>query len=71
MFGFGSRLQWDISKSLYLGAEVQYDHVNGAKTFNGLTTAAMGLGAPNSPQFVAGGLDTWISAIRLKKEFLP
>jgi hypothetical protein len=71
MYGASSRLQWDITKTFYIGVEVLYDHMNSAKTFNGLTTAAMGLGAPNSPQFVAGGQDTWAGTVRMHKDFLP
>ncbi|HEX4408468.1 MAG TPA: porin [Xanthobacteraceae bacterium] len=71
MYGISSRLQWDVTKTFYVGVEVLYEHMDSAKTANGLTTATMGLGAPNAPQFVAGGMDTWAGTVRMHKDFLP
>jgi hypothetical protein len=70
MYGVSSRLQWDITKTFYVGVEVLYDHMNSAKTSDG-TIHGFGLGAPNTPQFAAGGQDTWAGTVRMHKDFLP
>ena len=31
VWGASSRLQWDVTKSFYLGVEVMYNHMNSAK----------------------------------------
>jgi hypothetical protein len=70
MYGVGSRLQWDVTKSFYLGVEVLYDHIDSATTFNGLT-AGYGLGGANAPAFQESGMDTWAATVRMHKDFLP
>ena len=36
VWGASSRLQWDVTKSFYLGLEVMYTHMNSASSTNGL-----------------------------------
>jgi hypothetical protein len=71
MYGVSTRLQWDVTKTFYLGVELLYDHMQSATTFNGLTTANMGLGGVNTPAFVSSGMNTWAGTIRMHKDFLP
>jgi len=70
MYGVSSRLQWDVTKTFYLGVEVLYDHLNSATTSDGLVHG-FGLSTPNSPQFVSAGMDTWAATVRMHKDFLP
>ena len=70
MYGVSSRLQWDVTKTFYLGVEVLYDHLNGATTSDGLTHG-YALGVPNSPQFVTTGMNAWEGTVRMHKDFLP
>jgi hypothetical protein len=70
MWALASRLVWNISKTFYIGADVGYDRMNSASTFNGLTSG-IGLGAPNSPQFVSSEMGSWVGTVRMQKDFLP
>ena len=70
IYGVSSRLQWDVTKSFYLGVEVLYDHMNGAKTSDGLVHG-YGLGGINAPALVSTGMDTWAATVRMHKDFLP
>jgi hypothetical protein len=66
----GSRLQWDVTKSFYLGIEGIYDHMNSA-TLN--TTGTLG----SSPLAFGGATnleshaDVWTVSVRMHKDFLP
>jgi hypothetical protein len=42
----GSRLQWDVTKTFYLGVEALYLQQNSASSATGFVPAAAGLGAP-------------------------
>jgi hypothetical protein len=70
MYGVSSRLQWDVTKTFYLGVEVLYDHMNGATTSDGLLHG-YALGAPSSPLTVTTGMNTWEGTVRMHKDFLP
>ncbi|MGA7786974.1 MAG: porin [Xanthobacteraceae bacterium] len=70
VWGLSSRLQWDITKSFYIGVEGLYANMNGGSTSDGLTHG-YGLGAPNSPQLVSSNQSTWAGTIRMHKDFLP
>ena len=70
MYGVSSRLQWDVTKTFYLGVEVLYDHMNSASTADGLTHG-FGLGGVDPPASVSSGMDTWAVTARMHKDFLP
>jgi hypothetical protein len=70
MYGVSSRLQWDVTKTFYLGVEVLYDHMNSATTSDGLVHS-FGLGGVNAPQSVSSGMNTWAGTVRMHKDFLP
>jgi hypothetical protein len=70
MYGVSSRLQWDVTKTFYLGVEVLYDHMNSATTSDGLIHGFT-TGAPNSPQFASSNMNTWAATVRMHKDFLP
>jgi hypothetical protein len=72
MYGVSSRLQWDVTKTFYLGVEVLYDHMDSAQT--GSATGALGgfaLGAPNAPTILSSSMNTWAGTVRMHKDFLP
>jgi hypothetical protein len=73
----GTRLQWDVTKSFYLGVEALYTQVNGATTpgmaAGGYSTAAGTSAAPTSaaPQFLEGRASDWVFTVRAHRDFLP
>jgi Porin subfamily len=72
-FEVGSRLQWDVTKSFYLGVEALYTQVNGA------TTGAAGAGGysftganvATGPQFNQARASDWVFTVRAHRDFLP
>jgi hypothetical protein len=70
MYGVSSRLQWDVTKTFYVGVEVLYDHMNSATTPDGLLHG-YALSTPSSPARVVGGMDSWAGTVRMHKDFLP
>jgi len=70
-WGVGSRLQWDVTKSFYIGVEAIYQHFDSAQT--GLPGNA--LSAPliltNSGATTVADQSNWVFTIRMHKDFLP
>ena len=69
-WGIGSRTQWDVTKTFYLGVEVLYQKLMSAQTANGLiggTTAFAGAGPTTS----VGNQSNWMVAVRAHRDFLP
>jgi len=65
----GSRLQWDVTKSFYLGVEVLYDTMKSATLapgagFGGYAAATNVTGAESSAS-------AWIVSVRAHRDFLP
>ena len=69
----GSRLQWDVTKTFYIGVEALYDHMNSA-------TPTGGNGGVHSRQRAVAGTgvthqefsaDNWAFTFRAHKDFLP
>jgi hypothetical protein len=78
VWGASSRLQWDVTKSFYLGVEVMYNRMNSASSFNGLlpggiAAAAFPAPGPNAGSVALGGnVDSaWSATFRMHKDFLP
>jgi len=80
-WGAGSRFQYDVTKSFYLGVELVYTHMDGATTSDGLlhgyaagfTTSASsptGTGS-SSATTVARSANNWAVTARMHKDFLP
>jgi Porin subfamily len=74
-WGASSRLQWDVTKSFYLGVEVMYNHLNSAKSFNGLVPsgiASIGASPGPFPNTIGGASENaWNVTVRMHKDFLP
>jgi hypothetical protein len=67
----GSRLQWDVTKSFYLGIEGIYDHMDSA-SLN--PTETVGIGTPLSfgnATHIEPHADVWTVSVRMHKDFLP
>jgi len=76
-WGLGTRLQWDVTKSFYLGVEALYTEMNSAHTSDGLihgyalgAVSIPGLGMPQA-QFVDPHTTNWSFTARMHKDFLP
>jgi hypothetical protein len=72
----GSRLQWDVTKSFYIGVEALYIKYNSAQTFNGLIPSTVGVGAPSTCGLVnnnctVANMNDWAFTMRIHKDFLP
>lgn len=67
--GIGSRLQWDVTKTFYVGLEVDFQHQKSATTFNGLLTAPITLASGGS-LFVSNE-NNFAVTFRVQKEFAP
>jgi Porin subfamily len=69
MYAIGSRLQWDVTKSFYLGIEGIYDHMNSA-TLNatGTVAAPLAIGSANT---IEAHSNAWTVSVRMHKDFLP
>jgi hypothetical protein len=70
-WGAGTRLQWDVTKSFYIGVEAIYQKFDSAQT--GLAGGA--LSAPlvltNSGATTVANQSNWVFTIRMHKDFLP
>jgi hypothetical protein len=73
MWGVSSRLQWDVTKTFYLGVEVLYDDLNSATSVNGLLPSNVSLGAPGpgATAVSVGNQTAWAATVRMHKDFLP
>jgi hypothetical protein len=72
-WGVGSRLQWDVTKSFYIGVEAIYQQLVSAQTPTGLTSAAI---QPTNSGCPAAGCtvsneSNWTFTLRMHKDFLP
>jgi hypothetical protein len=75
LWGASSRLQWDVTKSFYLGVEVVYEHMDSASSATGTLPAGISMGATSpSNAFVHVGSNAenvWVGTVRMHKDFLP
>jgi hypothetical protein len=69
VWGVGSRLQWDVTKSFYLAVDVLYTHLDSATLPGGALTAATTL--TNSGATTVSNESNWAFALRMHKNFLP
>ncbi|MGB7036262.1 MAG: hypothetical protein WBD71_12120, partial [Xanthobacteraceae bacterium] len=67
----GSRLQWDVTKSFYLGLEGIYDHMNSASLGlpgNSVVGSPLAFGSATN---IEAHSNAWSIAARMHKDFLP
>jgi hypothetical protein len=69
VWGAGSRLQWDVTKTFYLAVEALYQHLDSATLPGGVLTAPLTL--TNSGAVNVSNEDNWTFSIRMHKDFYP
>jgi hypothetical protein len=78
-WGIGSRTQWDVTKTFYLGVEVLYQDLHSAQTGCSVITTG-GCGGVPVPGFTSafGGASvlendahSWMVSVRAHRDFLP
>jgi len=72
----GSRLQWDVTKSFYLGVEALYLQQDSASSATGLVPTPVAFGAPTLCAQAGFGCRSsdnheWAFTVRMHKDFLP
>jgi hypothetical protein len=70
----GTRVQWDVTKSLDVGVEAVHMHLNSAQTFNGVVPASLTLGPPSTcgaGVCAVQNQSDWAFTLRIHKDFLP
>ena len=72
-WGIGSRTQWDVTKTFYLGVEVLYQNLHSAQTGTGSVVGPAGFAS-----YAFGGAtvneansSNWMVSIRAHRDFLP
>jgi hypothetical protein len=72
-WGVGSRLQWDVTKSFYIGVEAIYQNLQSAKTSTGLSSTAINPTNSGCPAAgcVISDQSNWAFTLRMHKDFLP
>ena len=69
-WGVGSRTQWDVTKTFYLGVEVLYQEMNSAKTPTGFVPGNATISGPSGVLTVANE-SNWMVSVRAHRDFLP
>jgi len=71
VWGIGSRLQWDVTKSFYIGVEALYEDFQGATGGAGGLPKNVVVSGPAGPTTQVGSMDNWQFTLRMHKDFLP
>ena len=69
-WGVGSRLQWDVTKSFYIGVEAIYQNLDSAHTA-GRQHSRLPITLANSGATTVSNQSNWEFTIRMHKDFLP
>jgi hypothetical protein len=76
-WGVGSRTQWDVTKTFYLGVEVLYQNLHSAQTGTGAVAGPGGSPAGFASYAFGGGIgneansSNWTVTVRAHRDFLP
>jgi hypothetical protein len=76
-WGIGSRTQWDVTKTFYLGVEVLYEQMksgtlNAAGTIpSGGPLALAGIAGQPAPGVNTSTQSNWMISVRAHRDFLP
>jgi len=72
-WGVGSRTQWDVTKTFYLGVEVLYSDLHSAQSFNNLVPTGNAFGGANANGAPTAVKDqsSWMVSVRAHRDFLP
>ncbi len=79
MWFLGSRTQWNVSKTFYMGVDVMYEDLNSASTgsallggYNGCNTGGQATGCGGGQAFLReSSASNWTVRFRAHKDFLP
>jgi hypothetical protein len=69
-WGIGSRTQWDVTKTFYLGVEVLYSQMNSAQTPTGALPALVTIGNTGATT-IENHASSWMVSVRAHRDFLP
>jgi hypothetical protein len=69
-WGVSSRLQWDVTKTFYVGVELLYSELVSARTFNGVI-AGTGYALAGTTPLTVGNQGNWAAGVRMHKDFYP
>jgi len=69
-WGVGTRLQYDFSKSMYIGVEAMYQQLNGASLPAGTTAIPSAVAAGGATGYESAS-SAWNFTLRMHKDFLP
>ena len=67
----GTRLQWDVTKSFYLGVEAMYRTMTGASQPAGTALPTAAIGTIGSATGFQSSTSAWNFTLRMHKDFLP
>ncbi|HEY2531285.1 MAG TPA: porin [Xanthobacteraceae bacterium] len=70
-WGAGTRLQYDVTKTFYIGVEAMYVTMNGGTTSDGLLHGFGTTSTAGNPVFVENRSNDWNFTVRMHKDFLP
>jgi hypothetical protein len=78
-WGVGTRTQWDVTKTFYLGVEVLYSQLHSAQTGTGSVVSPAGFASFASfASYAFGGAtvnesraSNWAVSLRAHRDFLP
>jgi hypothetical protein len=71
MWGVGSRLQWDVTKTFYLGVEVLYSDLHSAQSFNNLVPVGNVFAGAAAASTAVKDQSNWLVSVRAHRDFLP
>ncbi len=69
-WGVGSRTQWDVTKTFYLGVEVLYSQMNSAQTPTGALPGLVTIGNTGATT-IENHASNWAVTLRAHRDFLP
>ena len=70
-YGIGSRTQWDVTKTFYLGVEVLYQKLQSASSFNGFVPGGAAFAGASAASTSVASQSNWVVAVRAHRDFLP
>ncbi len=70
-WGIGSRLQWDVTKSFYLGVEVLYSDLHSASPNATGSLGSIGSTTFTPAEYQEADQGEWVATVRAHKDFLP
>ena len=74
MWNVGSRSQWDVTKSLYLGVDVLYTRLQSAQVNSATQNLPVGLaqgGKAANANYTVADQSAWVAAFRIHRDIVP